>query len=321
MANKLQVVTSPHIRDDRVSTSRIMQDVLLALRPAAVAGVCIFGARTLLVIAVSVFSCELFEYLACRILKRPNPLRDCSAAVTGLLLALNLPVGLPLPMVIVGCFVAIVVVKQLFGGLGQNFANPAITARIVLLTSFAGPMTTWARPAGFHTVDAVTCATPLALLAQGGELPDTLTLFLGNHGGCIGETCAPALLLGGLYLVLRHVIRPTVPLIYVGGVALGSWLLGFDPLYQVLSGGLLLGAIFMATDYTTSPITERGRVIFAVGLALLTLAIRCFGSYPEGVSYSILLMNLVTPLIDRWCQPSPFGARAAAPARKGGSAA
>lgn len=321
MVSKMQVVTSPHIRDDSISTARIMRDVLLALLPATAAGVWFFGWRALLIIAVSVAGCELFEYLACRMLKRPNPLRDCSAAVTGLLLALNLPVGLPLPMVIIGCFVAIVVVKQLFGGLGQNFANPAITARVVLLTSFAGPMTSWALPNGFHTVDTVTGATPLALLAQGGPLPDSFTLFMGAHGGCIGETCAPALLLGGVYLVLRRVIRPTVPLVYLGGVALGGMALGYDPLYQLLSGGLLLGAIFMATDYTTSPITERGRLVYALGLALLTLMIRCFGSYPEGVSYSILLMNLVTPLIDRWCQPRPFGAKSAAAAKREGGAA
>jgi electron transport complex protein RnfD len=234
---------------------------------------------------------------------------DLSAAVTGVLLAFNLPVTMPLWMAAIGCFVAIVIVKQLFGGLGRNFANPAIVGRIVLLVSFTGQMTTWATPALLGS-DAVTGATPLALAAAssaGQTLPSYLDLFLGAVGGSLGETCKLTLLLGGVYLVVRKVITVTTPLVFIAATALFSGILGADPLYQVLSGGLILGAIFMATDYVTTPTTEVGKVIFGVGCGLITVIIRLYAGYPEGVSFAILLMNIVTPHIDRLCSHRAFG--------------
>lgn len=312
MTEKLIVQVSPHIHSEQ-TTRKLMAKVLVALTPAAAAATYIFGPRALLLIAVCVASCLACEYLACRAMRRPCPLGDLSAAVTGVLLAFNLPVTIPLPMAFIGCAFAIVVVKQLFGGVGQNFANPAITARVVLLVAFAQPMTSWALPrAAVLPVDAVTTATPLALLhgeAAGGALPGYAQLFFGLHAGSLGETCVAALLLGGVYLIASGVIRPVTPLVYLAGVALFAALLGEDPLYHLLSGGLALGAFFMATDYSTTPITDKGRVIFGLGCAALTVLIRCFGSYPEGVSFAILLMNLVTPLIDRVCQTRPFGGR------------
>lgn len=316
--NNLIVQAAPHIHSVD-STTRLMGLVLISLLPASVASVILFGFRALVLILCCIVACVGFEYLACRVMKRPNPIRDLSAAVTGLLLALNLPVTMPIPQAILGCFFAIVIVKQLFGGIGQNFANPAITARVMLLISFAGPMTNWVLPRSLTTVDAVTSATPLALLNQGGDLPTYGQLLLGLHGGSMGETCAVALLLGGIFLIVMGVIRPIIPLTYLGGVALFSALLGQDPLYQLLSGGLLLGAFFMATDYSTSPVTEKGRFVFALGCAILTVAIRSFGSYPEGVSFAILLMNLVTPLIDRYAVTRPFGSKPTKE-QKGGAA-
>ena len=241
--------------------------------------------------------------------KRPNSIGDLSAAVTGLLLALNLPVTLPIPMAAIGCFFAIVIVKQLFGGIGQNFVNPALAARVMLLVSFAQPMTHWVLPGQPASPDAVTSATPLGMLALegSGELPSYWQLFIGMHGGSLGETCIAALLIGGVFLLLTKVIRPVIPLTYLGAVAVFCFLLGEDPLYHLMSGGVVLGAFFMATDYSTCPITDKGKFIYALGCAVITVVIRCFGSYPEGVSFSILLMNLCTPLIDRLCVTRPFG--------------
>ncbi|MBP1581881.1 MAG: RnfABCDGE type electron transport complex subunit D [Oscillospiraceae bacterium] len=299
------VSPSPHIHD-AVSTQSIMRDVLIALVPALIASVVIFGFRALVLTAVCIASCMIFEYFTRRILGRSNDVGDLSAAVTGMLLAFNLPVGLPLWMAILGCFFAIVIVKQLFGGIGQNFANPAIAARIFLLLSFSLPMTTWVQ------VNKVSGATPLAQMAleRAGEaqiLPNYLEMFLGLRGGCLGETCALALIIGGIYLIARRVITPTIPLAYIGGVAVLALLFGEDPLMHIMSGGCLIGAIFMATDYTTSPVTEKGKVIFGLGCALLTMIIRIFGSYPEGVSYAILLMNIVCPLINKYTRTKPFG--------------
>ena len=298
----LIVSSSPHLRHED-STRGIMLDVLIALVPAAVAGIVLFGPRAAAVLAVSIVSALLSEWICCKIRRIPNTLGDLSAVVTGLLLGMNLPAGLPLWMAAIGSGVAIVIVKQMFGGLGHNFANPAITGRIVLMVSFPPAMTTWIQPFQWmNKTDAVAAATPLA----GGEA--TLReLFLGLRGGCIGEVCAAALLVGGVYLVLRRVITPTAPLAFILTVGGMMWIFGENPLSQMMSGGLLLGAIFMATDYVTTPSSFKGRLIFGVGCGLITAVIRHFGSLPEGVSYSILLMNIVTPYINRLTAPKPFG--------------
>lgn len=308
MSKNLVVQAPPHIHSQE-STRRLMLLVLISLLPALVAATCLFGLRALLLSACCIVFCVGFEYLACRMWKRPNSIGDLSAAVTGLLLALNLPVTLPIPMAAIGCFFAIVIVKQLFGGIGQNFVNPALAARVMLLVSFAQPMTHWVLPGQPASPDAVTSATPLGMLALegSGELPSYWQLFIGMHGGSMGETCIAALLIGGVFLLLTKVIRPVIPLTYLGAVAVFCFLLGEDPLYHLMSGGVVLGAFFMATDYSTCPITDKGKFIYALGCAVITVVIRCFGSYPEGVSFSILLMNLCTPLIDRLCVTRPFG--------------
>lgn len=307
---RLIVRVAPHIHATENTTS-IMAKVLISLLPALGAACWLFGWRALILAAVCIVSCVVFEHLSCLMLKRKSPIGDLSAMVTGLLLALCLPVTLPLWMAIIGCFCAIVIVKQLFGGIGQNFANPALTARIILLISFAQPMTYWALPQQLTTVDAVSAATPLGLLAEGGlaTSPDYWQLFLGLHGGSMGETCIAALLLGGLFLIITGVITPLIPLVYLGGVAALAWLFGQDPLFHLLTGGVVIGAFFMATDYSTCPITNKGKVIYALGCALFTMVIRCFGNYPEGVSFAILFMNILTPLLDRYCATRPFGAR------------
>lgn len=308
MSNKLIVSASPHVRDN-ATTSTIMRDVLIALTPALIAATIIFGFRALLLTAVCIASCVLFEYAAERILGRTNTISDLSAAVTGMILAFNLPVQFPLWMAIIGSFFAIVVVKQLFGGIGNNFANPAIAARIFLLLSFSQPMTTWLQVENGRAIEGVFGATPLALISTGNtaNLPSIMEMFLGGRGGSMGETCALALIIGGIYLIYRKVITITIPLSFIGGVLVLSFLFGVNPVYELLGGGLLLGAFFMATDYTTSPITEKGKLIFGLGCALITMVIRVFGSYPEGVSYSILLMNIITPHINRMVRNKAFG--------------
>ena len=308
MSNKLIVTASPHIHDS-ATTSTIMRDVLIGLAPAMVAAVIIFGFRALLLTAVCAAACVIFEYATERVLGRENTISDLSAVVTGVILSFNLPVQLPLWMAVVGCFFAIVIVKQLFGGIGNNFANPAIAARIFLLLSFSQPMTSWLSVENGHAVQGVYGATPLAQIAAGetDALPSLLEMFLGLRGGCMGETCALALIIGGIYLIWRKVITPTIPLSFIGGVLVLSLLFGVDPMYQLLGGGLMIGAFFMATDYTTSPITEKGKIIFGLGCALITMVIRVFRSYPEGVSYSILLMNIITPHINRMVRNKAFG--------------
>lgn len=295
---KYVITASPHIRA-KVSTDSIMRDVLVALVPALIASAAIFGFRALLVTLVSVAACMFFEWGFEKIVKKPSTVSDLSAAVTGVLLAFNLPVSIPLWQVVFGALVAIVVVKQLFGGLGKNFANPAITARIVMLIAFAGSMTTW-------TVDGVSAATPLAAMAAGEKTP-IATLLLGSHGGCLGETSAIALLIGLVYLLWRRVITWHTPVAMVGTVFMLTFILGADPVRHILSGGLLLGAIFMATDYVTTPSTPKGRFVFGVGAGLLTVLIRMYGSYPEGVSFAILFMNILTPYISRFTATKPFG--------------
>jgi len=312
------VSASPHIRTPR-TTRGIMLDVCLALLPALGAAVWRFGTRALVVTAVSVASCVGFEALARWIMKRPQTAGDCSAAVTGLLLAFCLPATLPLWMIPIGALVAVVIVKELFGGLGQNFANPAATARIALLLSFPVQMTAWNAPNGHSwglglvESDAIASATPLKALAAGemGGLPSLPDMFLGRHAGSLGEVCAAALLLGFVLLCVRRVIVPVIPLCFVGTVAVFSLFVGhFDMnfvAYELLGGGLLLGAIFMATDYTTSPVSLKGRLVFGVGCGLVTCLIRFYGNMPEGVSFAILLMNLLVPHIEKLCAPKPFG--------------
>ncbi len=297
----LLVSHGPHVRSKN-TTQRIMLDVIIALLPALVASVLIFGWRALLVTAVCVLTCVLGEWLFELLCKRQNTVSDLSAVVTGVLLAFNLPVGIPVWQAVFGSIVAIVVVKQLFGGIGKNFANPAITARIVMLLSFAGRMS------DFSTVsDTVSSATPLTALSAGEAAPSLLDLFLGRHGGSLGETCALAILIGGVYLLCRRVITWHTPVVFVGTVFVFTWLLGEDPMVHILTGGLMLGAFFMATDYSTTPPTKWGKVIFGVGCGLITVLIRVFGNYPEGVSFAILFMNILTPYISRWTRRKPFG--------------
>lgn len=304
MENKLYVSSSPHLRST-ASTRRIMLDVIIALLPTSVAACVIFGMRSMVLIGVCVATCVLLEYFARKIMKRDTTIGDLSAVVTGLLLALNLPVDINPLIAMFGCLVAIVVVKQLFGGIGMNFVNPALAARIVLLVSFPSAMMHWVPAFSANGPDAVTAATPL--VAEPGAF-SYIDLLIGNCGGSIGEVCAAALILGGVYLVIRRVISPIIPCVYLATAALMSLVVGADPLYQLLSGGLLLGAIFMATDYTTSPVTQWGKVIFAAGCGVLTILLRTYSNMPEGVSFSILLMNILVPHIERLTSPKPFGA-------------
>lgn len=319
--SQLIVSPSPHIRSER-TTRNIMLDVIIALCPAVIASVILFGWRAFFIEAVCVASCVLIEYLCRVLMKREQTIGDLSAVVTGLLLALNLPVTIPMWVAVFGCFIAIAVTKQLFGGIGQNFANPAIAARVILLASFGGYMTNFTAPFDYSGVDAVASATPLALLAGGADavtsassaaggaqLPSLMQMFLGVKAGCIGEVSALALLIGGVYLVARRVIKPITPLVFIGTVFVFSGILGADPVYQILSGGLMIGAIFMATDYATTPTTNWGKAVFGLGAGLLTVLIRQYGNYPEGVSFAILLMNILTPQIDKLLTRKPLGGK------------
>lgn len=303
--DKYIVSVSPHIHS-RTTTAVIMRDVLIALSPTVIASAVIFGIRALVIEAVCILACVAFEWGFEKICKRENTIGDFSAAITGLLLAFNLPVEIPLWQAVFGCFVAIVIVKQLFGGIGKNFANPAITARIVMLIAFSETMTSGF---GVRFSDAVSSATPLALMKTGETdlLPSLWDMFLGVRGGSLGETCVLTLLLGGIYLVARKVISLHTPLAFIGTVGILSLLLDVNPMYQLLSGGLFLGAFFMATDYTTTPSTKWGKVIFGIGCGIITIVIRVWGNYPEGVSFSILLMNIMTPYIIKWTENKPIG--------------
>jgi electron transport complex protein RnfD len=286
-----------------------MLDVIIALLPATVFGVYFFGMNALFTVLLCVATAILTEALLQLLMKKKVTALDGSAAVTGLLLALNLPPAVPWWIPVIGAVFAIAIVKMCFGGLGHNFLNPALAARAFLVISWTSIMTTWTLPA-----DAITSATPLDALKQTGIYGATyMDMFIGRIGGCIGETSAAALLAGAAYLLIRKVINWRIPVIYIGSVALFTWAAGSDglftgdALYHVLAGGLMLGAFYMATDYTTSPMTNRGKVIFAAGCGILTGVIRLWGGYPEGVSYSILLMNLVVPLLDRKFMPRVFG--------------
>lgn len=318
--DKYVMSSSPHIRS-AVTTEKIMRDVLIALLPASAAGIIIFGLGSLWIMLICVASSMFFEALLQLIMRKKVTVLDGSAAVTGLLLALNLP---PMDIAywwvpVMGSLFAIGIVKQCFGGLGHNFVNPALAARAFLVISWPKIMTAWALPASATAIalaDGVSTATPLVALKTGEPLSSYIDMFLGNVGGCIGETSALALLIGGIYLIARKVIDATIPVIYIGTVAVFTFVAGpagfftGDALYHVLGGGLMLGAVFMATDYTTSPITGKGKAVFALGCGVLTSIFRLWGGNPEGVSYSILLMNLVVPLINKAFVPKLFGGAA-----------
>ena len=316
---ELTISSSPHVHAP-VTTQTIMRDVLIALAPALIGSVVLFGFRALLVTLVSAAACMFFEWAYCRVAKVPCKIHDLSAVVTGVLLAFVCPVTIPYWCIIIGDFFAIVVVKQLFGGIGRNIVNPALAGRAFMF-SWPALMTNWVKPgianwAGiFSTADAVTGATPLAAMSQ-GVLPEATAseMFLGNIGGCIGETSALLLLIGLAYLLIRNVITLRIPLSFIGTVAVLTvlfpqgngnvqWMAA-----QLFGGGLFLGAIFMATDYVTSPLTKMGQIVFGIGCGVLTVVIRYFGGYPEGVSYAILIMNCCVVLLDRIGRPKKFGA-------------
>ena len=309
--NELIVSHSPHIITP-VSVSRIMRYVIIALLPALIAGTINFGKRVLILAVVCSGACVLFEHLWNKIMKTKNTISDLSAIVTGLLIALNVPVTLPFYMAIIGCFFAIIIAKQFFGGLGHNFINPALAARGFLLASWAGAMTTFVEPGEavhiFSNADVITSATPLALLKEGASgLPSLGELFMGNIGGSMGETSVLAILIGAGFLVYKKVISLNTPLSYILTLFVLGYIGGDSGLFHILSGGVMLGAFFMATDYTTTPTTGKGQIIFGIGCGVITFVIRKWGGYPEGVTYAILLMNVATPLIDKYIKPRPFG--------------
>lgn len=293
MDNKLIVTAAPHITSPD-STQKIMGRVCLALVPTLIASVIIFGFNSLVLTLVTVAACVFFEWGYCKLMHREIPIEDLSAVVTGMLLAFNLPATLPWWMAVVGAFIAIVIIKQLFGGLGYNFANPAIVARIALAVGFGAKMSAYPMGGG---VDALASATPLAVAGELGSA-NYVTLLLGTHGGVLGETCAITILIGGIYLIATKVISPVLPVTYLATVAVLSLCFGMDPIVQLLSGGLMLGAFFMATDYVTSPTTDKGKIVAGLFLGLVTMLIRKFGNMNEGVSFAILLMNLLTPYIE-----------------------
>ena len=294
MDNKLIVTAAPHITGAD-STQKIMGRVCLALVPTLIASIFIFGVNSLILTAVTVAACVFFEWGYCKLMGRDVTVEDLSAVVTGMLLAFNMPATLPWWMAVVGAFIAIVIIKQLFGGLGCNFANPAIVGRIALAVGFGAKMSAFPLPE--NGVDALASATPLAVSGNLGA-GEYVTLLLGNHGGVLGETCAITILIGGIYLIATKVISPVIPVTYLATVAVLSLCFGMDPIVQLLSGGLMLGAFFMATDYVTSPTTDKGKLVAGIFLGVVTMLIRRFGNMNEGVSFAILLMNLVTPYIE-----------------------
>jgi electron transport complex protein RnfD len=307
--NKLTVSPNPHIKSGQ-TTKRIMWTVILSLVPAGIAGIYIFGIFSLKIMAISIISCVVIEALFLRFKhKDPKAVLDGSAILTGLLLAYNLPPGLPFWMPLVGALVAIIIGKQIFGGLGQNIFNPALVGRAFLQISWPVYMTTWKNPRWWP--DAVSTATPLA--KEGARGFSYIDLFIGNHPGSLGEVCIVALLIGALFLLVTKIITLHIPLSFIATVAILTWIFGKDGffkgdfMFHVLSGGLMLGAFFMATDYVTSPLTKKGKVIFGVLCGILTVIIRLRGSYPEGVCYSILFMNAAVPIIDRFTKTKKYG--------------
>lgn len=305
------VSSSPHIRDNN-SVNSIMRDVIIALIPATIAGIYFFKLRAVLVILTAIISCVASEWVWCKATKSKNTTKDLSSVVTALLLAFNVPPSLPIWMVVLGSVFTIIVVKCLFGGIGQNIVNPALAGRAFLLASYPSAMTKWTNP-----IDGATGATPLAILkgaeSTGAQLPSLAQAFFGQIGGCIGETSAIALLIGFAYLLYRRVITWHIPVFYIGtilvlGTIFGRGNLGASAgIYEIMVGGVMLGGIFMATDYTTSPMTKKGQIVYAILAGFLAMIIRRFGGYPEGCSYSILIMNLFVPLIDKYIKPRVFG--------------
>ena len=320
---KLIASSSPHIRS-KDDTQSIMIDVCIALLPALVASVIVFGFQALVLTLISVVSCVFWEWAYRKLMKKNCSVGDCSAVVTGMLLAFVCPVSLPWWTIVIGSFFSIVVVKQLYGGIGCNFLNPALAGRAVLVASYAGAMTTWVQPGFKNAVaifgsaaDVATGATPMALMKDGAfdQMPEIMDMFLGFIGGSLGETSALALLIGFAWLLLRKVISWQIPVAYIATVAVVSLIsapAGVGAVdymfYSIFGGGLMLGAIFMATDYATSPVTKPGQLVFGIGCGLLTVLIRRFGSYPEGVCYSILIMNCCTWLLDKYIKPTIYGA-------------
>lgn len=319
--SKVVVTSSPHIKADD-DTRSLMLDVCLALIPALAVAIFTFGFRALVITVATILSCVIFEMLYCKVVHKPSTIGDLSAVVTGILIAFNVPVAAPIWMPVIGGAFAIIVVKMLFGGIGKNFMNPALGARAFMMASWPALMTTWVQPhqsislfGNVEVTDAISTSTPLSSL-KNGALPNEslMDLFFGQHGGVIGETCALALLAGGAYLLYRKVITINIPAAYILTVAVLTFLFPMGGagrfewmLTQVLSGGLMLGAIFMATDYVTSPVTPKGQIVFGIGCGLLTVFIRYFGGLPEGVSYSILIMNALVWMIDQKCWPRKFG--------------
>ena len=311
--NKLIVSSSPHITS-RDTTQRIMLDVVIALMPTAIAGAVLYGLNAVLVILTCMLTSVLSEVIFNLIVKKKQTVSDLSAVVTGLILALNLRADAPLWQCVIGSVFAIVVVKCLFGGLGCNFANPAATARVFLLICFTGTLAGGAVPHFSTAPELVSGATPLAVMAKGGELPALMDMFLGMRGGAIGESCIAAIILGFIYLVARGVIKFETPIVFVATV-FALYLIADNSFitatYQILSGGLVFAAVFMATDYVTTPLTRSGKMIFAFGCGLITFLIRYFGAYPEGVSFSILIMNILSPYIEKWTMSRPLGGKKA----------
>ena len=319
--------SSPHTHS-HASVSRIMLDVIIALLPTTAVGIWFFGMPAVWTIATCVSTCIVTEAICRMLMKRDNTIGDLSCVVTGLLLALNLPAGIPLWMAVLGSVFAIFIAKQVFGGLGMNPFNPALAARAFMLISFTGPMTTWLKPIEHgcasccsisthatqcaNAAEAVTTATPLAFIKHGAMM-DGVTLWdmlIGNMPGCIGEVSAIALAIGAIYLLFRKVITWHIPVAFLATVAVYALISGRAPAHvEILTGGVMIGALFMATDYVTSPTTAKGKLIFGFGCGLICMLIRQFGAYPEGCSFAILIMNAICPLINRWTQPKPFGAR------------
>ena len=315
--NNLAVSSAPHLVTT-MDTTKTMAMVLIALVPSFLVSIYVFGMRVILLTLVCVVASMGFEWLYNKLMHKKQTVGDLSSAVTGVLIAFNVPSNFPYWMAIIGCFVAIVIVKQLYGGIGRNVVNPAITARIVLFISFATEMTTWPTPS-MSTIDAATSATPLGNLkeASAADLPSNMEMFLGFIGGSMGEVSAVALIIGGLFLIWKKIISPIIPVCFIGTVFVFAFLYysfaGGDlsalhmAVFHICAGGVMLGAFFMATDYVTSPIMPLGKVIMGIGCGILTMVIRIWGSYPEGVSFSILLMNILTPLIDKLCLKLSYG--------------
>jgi len=327
MSNLLNVSPSPHVHGNE-TTRKLMTGVIIALVPAFLTSVFYFGYGAIIVTVVSVVSCLLFEYLVQRfILRKPVSITDGSAIVTGLLLAFNVPSNLPVFIIIIGAFVSIAIAKMTFGGIGNNPFNPALVGRVFMLISFPVQMTSWPVPAGFSTgyLDATTGATPLAIVKEGlkngepiqqlmSQVPAPAQMFLGNMGGSLGEVAAAALILGLLYMLVRKIITWHIPVSILGTITLFTlilWLVNpeknADPLFHLLTGGVLLGAIFMATDYVTSPMSKKAMIIYGIGIGMLTVIIRVWGAYPEGVSFAILIMNAFVPLMNSYIKPKRFG--------------